>query len=561
MIRLLALFFILISVTTENQAAKNQVQQESYLEQYTSHEDMLRQLKKLKVKNRVIGKSRSGKSIIAAQFGDGNSPALLVVGNVDGDYLVGTELAMNLISALKAGEVARNGKTIFVIPMPNPDATNFILSEGGYATRFNAHSTDDDHDLKTNEDGPNDLNNDGIISQLRIKDSTGLYSVGKENPDLLIKIDPLKNEKGVYRLVSEGKDDDGDKKIDEDGFGGVSINKNFTYNYDYFGVGSGVNQASEPETRALIDFVLDHKNILLTVNFSKYDNLHKNWSAKDILVKDYKKPLKAFEKMPKEDLDTYKLFSNLWNQSHDNWKVDAKNRGQGAFHDWAYFHAGRWSIAANGWNYQQIDSVVDKDNSEQNKVDKSTDGKSTDPIDNKYTRLFSDAFNKGLKDAIAPWEKINHPDFLNEEVEVGGFNSVYEDNPDHNILSKTKSSEFVGSLTELFPKLKVNKKIEKVAKELYRVTLTIKNIGQLPTQSSMAVLSRWMLPVRVEWNLSKERFVSGTKRSLLEPLDSLGGTQELSWLINTKDANKTFVEISSPVINGIKQSIRFEEKL
>ena len=53
-------------------------------------------------KTQQIGTSRSGKSIIVAQFGDKSSPAVLVTGNVDGDYLVGTELAMRLIEDLKA---------------------------------------------------------------------------------------------------------------------------------------------------------------------------------------------------------------------------------------------------------------------------------------------------------------------------------------------------------------------------------------------------------------------------------------------------------------------------
>ena len=57
--RLLALF--LISGTCVGQ---------DYLNQYTSHAEMLKQLKQLGVKTQQIGTSRSGKSIIAAQFGE-----------------------------------------------------------------------------------------------------------------------------------------------------------------------------------------------------------------------------------------------------------------------------------------------------------------------------------------------------------------------------------------------------------------------------------------------------------------------------------------------------------
>jgi hypothetical protein len=515
---------------------------------------MLKQLKQLGVKTQTIGTSRSGKSIIVAQFGNEKSPAVLVTGNVDGDYLVGTELAMRLIEDLKSGKVDRNGKSIFIIPMPNPDATNFILGKNGYSTTFNGLKIDDDNDQKTNEDGPNDLNNDGIISQLRITDSSGLYKASHKAPGLLVKVDPLKNEEGQYRVINEGKDDDGDGKFDEDGYGGVAINKNFTYNYDYFGIGSGVNQASEPETRALIDFVIDHQNILMTVNFSKFDNLHKNWSAKKIKVSKYKRPLKAFDKMPMEDVDSYKLFSNLWQQGHKDWKISAENRGKGTFHDWAYFHGGRWSIATNGWNFKQIalEETIKVDDKDKSKKDQ--DSKITDT---KEARLLANAQNKKLQGAVVPWTRISHPDFIDEKVEVGGFRLAYLNNPDLAVFAETNSTDYVASLTTLFPKLKVTHHVKKLGKDLYRVTLKVKNTGKLPTQSAMGKLTRWMLPVRVQWNLPKENFIGGTKRTLLAPIQPHGDQQELKWLINTKDYRNASFEISSPVIDAVKQTVKF----
>jgi hypothetical protein len=550
--RLLALFLISGSCIGQD-----------YLNQYTSHAEMLEQLKQLGVKTQQIGDSRSGKSIVVAQFGDEKSPAVLVTGNVDGDYLVGTELAMRLIEDLKSGKVERNGKSIFIVPMPNPDATNFMLGKNGYSTTFNHLETDDDNDLKTNEDGPNDLNNDGFISQLRITDRSGLYKPSEQAPNLLVKVDPLKNEEGQYRVLNEGKDDDGDGQLDEDGYGGAAINKNFTYNYDYFGVGSGVNQASEPETRALIDFVIDHQNILMTVNFSKYDNLHENWPAKKVMVSEYKRPLEAFDKMPKEDVNSYKLFSNLWLEDHKDWTVSAKNRGQGTFHDWAYFHGGRWSIATNGWNFKQItiaNTSEDKNKNDtgvaENKDDnkKNTDAKISDT---KESRLVANAKSKGLQGAVVPWTKIAHPDFADEQVEVGGFRLAYLNNPDVAVFAQTKSSEYVASLTTLFPELKVSQSVKKLSNDLYRVTLKIKNTGKLPTQSAMGKLTRWMLPVRVQWNLPKENFIGGSKRTLLAPIEAHGGQQEIKWLINTKGHRNASFEISSPVIDAVKQTVKF----
>ncbi|MBA6337573.1 hypothetical protein H4J57_10205 [Colwellia sp. BRX8-7] len=544
--RLLALFLISGSCLGQD-----------YINQYTSHAEMLKQLKQLGVQTQQIGTSRSGKSIIVAQFGDKSSPAILVTGNVDGDYLVGTELAMRLIEDLKSGKVTRNGKSIFIVPMPNPDATSFILGKNGYSTTFNHLKIDDDNDLKINEDGPNDLNNDGFISQLRISDSSGPYKASEQDPSLLVKVDRLKNEAGQYRLLNEGKDDDGDGKLDEDGYGGTAINKNFTYNYDYFGIGSGVNQASEPETRALIDFVIDHQNILMTVNFSKYDNLHENWSANKVLVSEYKRPLEAFDKMPKEDVDGYKLFTHLWQQAHKDWQVKAENRGQGTFHDWAYFHGGRWSIATNGWNFKQITIAQSADEEKNKDADVEKNKNASASEDTKEARLVTNAKEKNLQGAIIPWTNISHPDFVNEKVEVGGFRLAYLNNPDISVFTETKSSEYITSLTTLFPEINVSQSVKKIGKDLYRVTLKIKNIGKLPTQSAMGKLTRWMLPVRVQWNLPKEQFIGGSKRTLLAPIAAHGGQQEIKWLINTKGFNDASFEVSSPVIDAVTQTVNF----
>ena len=73
----------------------------------------------------------------------------------------------------------------------------------------------------------------------------------------------------------------------------------------------------------------------------------------------------------------------------------------------------------------------------------------------------------------------------------------------------------------------------------------------------MGKLTRWMIPVRVQWNLPNENFIGGTKRTLLAPIASHGGQQEIKWLINTKGYRNASFEISSPVIDAVKQTVKF----
>ena len=82
-----------------------------------------------------------------------------------------------------------------------------------------------------------------------------------------------KGQKGAFRLYSEGIDNDKDGKFNEDGPGGVNFNRNLTYNYEEFGPNAGLHPVSEPESKALLDFLYYHFNIYATIAFGPQDTL------------------------------------------------------------------------------------------------------------------------------------------------------------------------------------------------------------------------------------------------------------------------------------------------
>jgi hypothetical protein len=53
----------------------------------------------------------------------------------------------------------------------------------------------------------------------------------------------------------------------------VDINRNFMHQYPYFSADAGRYMASEAETRALLDYVLQHRNIAAILTFGESDNL------------------------------------------------------------------------------------------------------------------------------------------------------------------------------------------------------------------------------------------------------------------------------------------------
>ncbi len=139
--------------------------------------------------------------------------------------------------------------------------------------KTNASKIDNDNDGRIDEDGPEDLNKDGVISMMRVKDPLGPYMIHPDDPRLLRRADAQKGERGGYAVYWEGTDNDGDGFYNEDGAGGVDINRNFQHQYPYYQVDAGPHMASEAETRGVLDYMLARRNIAAVLTFGESDNL------------------------------------------------------------------------------------------------------------------------------------------------------------------------------------------------------------------------------------------------------------------------------------------------
>ncbi len=209
-------------------------------------------------------------------------PAIFVGANLEGDRPLATFTALQLIKKV-VKEVKTNPtlkqlltkRTIYVAPLLNPFAYSFYFSKPKREFCKNSTKWDDDRDGLFDEDPPEDLNGDGLITMMRVKDPEGQYIPDPADPRLLKKADPLKGEKGIYKLYVEGLDNDGDGKINEDDIGGVNLQKNFPQEWKPFQNDGGLWPVSEKETRAIVEFFLKHRNIYLAFTYSSFNNLLK----------------------------------------------------------------------------------------------------------------------------------------------------------------------------------------------------------------------------------------------------------------------------------------------
>jgi hypothetical protein len=207
-------------------------------------------------------------------------PALLIAANFEADHLIGSELAVFVADYLvksyatnPAVKQRLDTTVVYVMPRINPDGAELMWAPVRGARRTNVRPTDDDNDGRVDEDGPVDLNKDGLLTVMRVKDPNGLYIIDPEESRLMKRADPKKGEKGEYALYWEGFDQDKDGFIAEDGPGGVNINRNFMHEYPYFKKDAGRYMVSESETRAVMEFMVAHRNVAAILAFGESDNL------------------------------------------------------------------------------------------------------------------------------------------------------------------------------------------------------------------------------------------------------------------------------------------------
>lgn len=302
----------------------------------------------------TIGASLNGQPIRCIQIArDGLKPAedrsaILIVAGIDGDYLLGSEVAVDMIEEL----LSRNREEtkqlledhlVFIIPQVNPDAAALFFASVQNGYRRNMRATDTDHDGETNEDGVEDLNGDGLITMMRVPDlEKATHLTNPDEPRLNITPDALDGQAAAFVLYTEGIDNDGDGKYNEDGLGGVDLNKNFMHGYTYHGDGAGHWQLSESESKALADFVLKHQEIAAIVVYGQHDTLSKPFAESG------KDKAGAPKQLDSGDVEMYKKVSEKFVELTDLKDVDQPN-WDGSFVAWAYAQYGVPAFSTPLW--------------------------------------------------------------------------------------------------------------------------------------------------------------------------------------------------------------------
>jgi hypothetical protein len=511
-------------------------------------------------------------------------PGHWICGSTHGNEYTGTEVCLYTIDKLVSGygddketTALVDKKTFYICPIHNPDGV-FNSLERGISQRQNSMKNDDDGDGKVNEDGPDDLNGDGWITQFRYKDPRGAYVADDADPRLMIRVSPNeKTDKPRYSVVAEDKDNDGDGRRGEDPEAGIDLNRNFPegwWNDQGFAGGSGDYPTSAPESRAVAEFFFTHPNILMaqfyhTSGGFTYRALgtapHTRLDPKDVAVYDFVMGKKYLEIIGEEVPEAWKNPASIpalreelrktsknkyaiergyelprgWRVSYD--EENDRRYGYGMTTDWDYLQLGILSITTELWNPANDIPGFPKIEGGENQADARLQSQRA------LLKWQDDKYGGKL---FLGWKPYKHPEL--GDGEIGGWIPRYSSNawPGEPLLNVCdRHYRFEMFRAGLLPEIVLNdvrakvlyttnnaraavaaggdgqvtiKKGESVGKyKVVEVTATIENKGPLATHSGMGAGLRgnredvvWLLGDR-----DKITFLQGTPYQRLGVID------------------------------------------
>jgi len=491
-----------------------------------------------------LAKTQDGREIKCITIGTGSKdekPGIAVIGGIEGSYIFGRELSLGFASLLLSNSDDKKVRalldkiTFYIIPDVSPDASVQFFNNIRYERNVNSRSVDNDRDFLIDEDPFEDLNNDGLITLIRVSDPAGYWLEHPDDKRIMKKADLSKGESGSYTVFTEGTDNDKDGFLNEDGEGGVSFNRNLTYDYEEFGSNSGLHPVSEPETKAVLDFLFDHFNIYVTFAFGPQDNLGRpmkgsEWSSagNSTSAGGQNNTNRSRNRKITTILKSDEIINNLVSERYLE-AIGLKGSppdisSPGNFMDWSYFHYGRYSFSTPGWWFP---------------VEKG---------ENRETAFLRYAEENNTNDVFVPWTRISHPDFPGKETEVGGIKPFVMINPPSDKMSDLISRHytFLVNIAEMHPEIEfLDIKTEDIGENVYRLSLKVHNKGVFATCAESGESNIWTRIMRLHLEIpGSQKLLSG---QAIQRIPSLEGdaSAEFSWLIFGKGQ----VKITAGAVN------------
>jgi murein tripeptide amidase MpaA len=435
-----------------------------------------------------IGKTYEGREIWCVTLTNAETgphdekPAYFIDANVHAGEVTGSTIALYTLHHLLTG-YGRDAfctrlldtMTIYVVPRVSADgAERYLTSAETLRSSTRPYPDPEAPEGFRRED----LDGDGWILAMRIADPHGPFKVSDQDPRLMVPRAPDETGGTYYRLLPEGRLSDLDGLVGEIkppvSPWGLDLNRNFPAHWKQDpGAGGGPYPLSEPETRAIAEFMLARKNLSGSQHYHTFSGV--------ILRPSTARPDVDFVR---KDLDRYKAIGAIGTEEtgyaciaiHDDFLTDKKNPHGGLLLDWAYDHLGLVTFSTELWSLGlHLGIERAKDPLE------FYFGKSRTEDDELAMLKWVDEHLDGF--GFVPWRPFEHPQL--GPVELGGWQYKYVfQNAPGPVLEEVcrRNMRFTLRAAACAPRLAIQEvRVERVAGEAWRVEVVFENAGFLAT--------------------------------------------------------------------------------
>ncbi len=450
-----------------------------------------------------------------------DKPAFHIDGNTHAGEVTGSMAAMHAIDVLLNGygedkviTTILDRMTIYVVPRISPDGAETYLT-----TPYSIRSVNRVHNPKEGGVRNEDLDGDGVIRMMRIPTPYGAWKKDKENPSLMVRRDPSDADGEFYDIYPEGQfepfvGDENLKKKKEDWT--LDFNRNYPYGWfpENRQAGAGKYPLSNPETKAMADWVIEHPNIC---------GVSTNHTSGGVIL--YPPGTKSASAANQKDIKQFIEIANMGKEElgyeplniYDSFIADPQNYDSGAFDDWCYQSQGIVAYTVELWDLAKRAGVPLIFNA-----------RATESVNDMMKRFVACMkwVNENAPEYYEDWKPFHHETF--GDIEIGGFNFKFtQQNPPESFLNGVleQMTRFMIRFAQVVPRLTVDTlKAEKVNEGVYKVTAIVGNLGYLATNlTEEANNLRISKPVEVK--ISGCKVVSGLETTDIGNLEGYGSTR------------------------------------
>jgi hypothetical protein len=547
----------------------------------------------------VIATSPGGRPVYLVEIGnetgkaEKSKPSVFVAANFEGTRPLATEGALRLAEMILEDPSQYERMNWYIIPVGNPDAAARHFKAPFFVDPRNDQPVNDDRDELTDEDGPNDLNGDGYITMMRQKHPDGTWILSEEDSRLMKEADHEKGETGLYKLYTEGLDDDADGMYNEDGPGGTDPGLNFPFLFQYFTEPSGLYPGSAPESFGVMKFVFEHPDIAMIFTFGSTNfcmtppeggrkgeaDLNKLRVPERVAGRYGLSPARTYtmeelvehfrEAFPGENVDEsviagfldlgaavnpqegdlafYRKYAGdyadyLKEQGDTGARFNPEPAQGGSLELWAYFHVGvpvfsmdLWGIPKPGPDSAQVRGRAQ---GPEGKKDGDTE------MEKQLALLaISDSLLDGT--GFVEWQSYDHPTL--GPVEIGGFRPGLFQTPPYSMADSLLSRQvpWILHLAGELPDLHIlDTRVTDLGSGTYQLEVWIENRSLIPFPTYMGKRNRQPAPAVLVLEGEPVELISGTLRT---PVRSVEGSSrvKLDWVIHTDKRAKINLNLTS----------------